>query len=56
MIAPSARMISPGPYNRQKLRKLHFLMTDNNDLVEQMRGHRHRADAAVFAVEIDEQD
>jgi hypothetical protein len=30
MIAPSARMMSPGAYNRQKLRKLRFLMTDNS--------------------------
>jgi hypothetical protein len=30
MIAPSAQMMSLGPlYNRQKLRKLRFLMTDN---------------------------
>jgi hypothetical protein len=29
MIAPSARMMSPVPDNRPKLRKLRFLMTDN---------------------------
>jgi len=29
MIAPSARMMSPGSYNRQKLKKLRFSMTDN---------------------------
>jgi len=32
MIAPSARMMLLGPYNRQKLRKLRFLMTDNSSI------------------------
>ena len=30
MIAPFARMMLPGPHNRQKLRKLRFRMTDNS--------------------------
>jgi hypothetical protein len=30
MIAPAARMMSPGPYYRQTLRKLRFLKTGNS--------------------------
>src|SRR5690242_18957962 len=30
MIAPSARMMSLGSYNRQQLKKLRFSMTDNS--------------------------
>jgi hypothetical protein len=30
MIAPSARMMSPSSYHRQKLKKLRFSMTDNS--------------------------
>jgi hypothetical protein len=34
MIAPPVRMMLPYSYTRQKLRKRHFLMTDNTDLLK----------------------
>ena len=36
MIAPSAWMMSLGTYHRQKLRKLRFLKTENNNAKDEL--------------------
>src|SRR5215472_1698184 len=56
MIAPSARMMSLYSYTRQKLRKLRFLMTDNNGAPYGVRvniqGLCNRADFPVLGIEV----
>jgi beta-phosphoglucomutase-like phosphatase (HAD superfamily) len=53
MLTPAARMMSSGPYGRQTIRKLRFLMTDNTLTPQAIRrlGHRYQPaglDGALF--------